>query len=46
MLCAADTAFWFHAPPAIVAQFPQFPAIDDYDTLLAALTGAVSPTLR
>ncbi len=24
MLCAADAGFWFHAPPAIAAQFPQF----------------------
>jgi phosphoserine/homoserine phosphotransferase len=38
MLAAADAAFWFHAPQAIAAAFPQFPAIDTYDALLEAIT--------
>ena len=41
MLGAAHAGFWFHAPPAIAAEFPQFPATDDYDTLLAAITDAL-----
>ena len=42
MLDAADAGFWFHAPEAIVGQFPGFPACDDYDTLLARLTAALA----
>jgi phosphoserine/homoserine phosphotransferase len=38
MLGAADTGFWFHAPPAIAAEFPQFAETHGYDELLAALT--------
>jgi phosphoserine/homoserine phosphotransferase len=38
MLAEADAGFLFHAPPAIVAEFPQFPAIDDYDELLTAIS--------
>ena len=34
MLAEADAGFLFHAPPSIVAEFPQFSAVDDYDTLL------------
>ncbi len=41
MLGAADAGFWFHAPPAIAAQFPQFPATDHYDDLLDAITGSM-----
>ncbi|MFM7617952.1 MAG: bifunctional phosphoserine phosphatase/homoserine phosphotransferase ThrH [Actinomycetes bacterium] len=41
MLGAADAGFWFHAPPAIAAEFPQFPAHDDYAGLLAAITAAL-----
>jgi phosphoserine / homoserine phosphotransferase len=37
MLAAADQGFFFHAPEAIRAQFPQFPAFETYDELLAAL---------
>jgi phosphoserine / homoserine phosphotransferase len=40
MLAAADAGFWFHAPPAIAAEFPQFPAFDTYDELLDALLSA------
>ena len=41
MLLAADAAFWFHSPPSIQQEFPQFPALDTYDELLAALTDAL-----
>ena len=41
MLAAADAGFWFHAPPAIVARFPQFTATDTYDDLFAAITSAL-----
>ena len=34
MLVEADAGFLFHAPPAIVAEFAQFPAINDYAELL------------
>jgi phosphoserine / homoserine phosphotransferase len=37
MLGAADTGFLFHAPPNVIAEFPQFPALDTYDDLLAAI---------
>ena len=38
MLAAADAGFLFHAPANVIAEFPQFPAFDDYDELLAAIT--------
>jgi phosphoserine/homoserine phosphotransferase len=41
MLGAAHVGFWFHAPPNVLAEFPQFTATDTYDDLLAALTGAL-----
>ncbi|MGE3587190.1 MAG: bifunctional phosphoserine phosphatase/homoserine phosphotransferase ThrH [Ilumatobacteraceae bacterium] len=41
MLAAAHVGFWFHAPPAIHAQFPEFEATDTYDDLLAAITAAL-----
>jgi phosphoserine / homoserine phosphotransferase len=37
MLLAAEKGFLFHAPDNVKAQFPQFPAFDDYDALKAAL---------
>ena len=37
MLAEADAGFLFHAPDSIKAQFPQFPAIDDYDELLTLI---------
>lgn len=40
MLLAADAGFLFHAPANVVAEFPQLPALDDYDALLAAITDA------
>lgn len=41
MLGAADAGFWFHAPDAIAAEFPQFPANHTYDELFAAITAAL-----
>jgi phosphoserine/homoserine phosphotransferase len=41
MLGAADAGFWFHAPAAIVAEFPEFPATDTYDDLFEAIVGAL-----
>jgi phosphoserine/homoserine phosphotransferase len=41
MLGAADAGFWFRTPPAIAAEFPQFPATDDYATLLDLISAAL-----
>ena len=41
MLAAAHAGFWFHAPNAIVDQFPQFPANHTYEELLANITAAL-----
>ena len=41
MLAQADAGFLFHAPDNVSAEFPQFPAFDDYDALLEALTQAI-----
>ncbi len=38
MLGQADHGFLFHAPDAIVRQFPQFPALHSYDELLREIT--------
>ena len=38
MLNEADAGFLFHAPDNVVAEFPQFPAINTFDELLAAIT--------
>jgi phosphoserine / homoserine phosphotransferase len=37
MLGQANAGFLFHAPESIRAQFPQFPAFDEYDDLMAAI---------
>ena len=37
MLLEADTGFFFHAPEAIKAQFPQFNAFDRYEDLMGAI---------
>ena len=42
MLGAADAGFWFHAPDATTAQFPQFPANHTYDQLLTTITASLS----
>ncbi len=36
-LSAADHGYLFHAPANVIAEFPQFPALDTYDDLLAAI---------
>lgn len=44
MLTEADAGFLFRAPGNVIDEFPQFPAIDDYDELfdaIAAELGAV-----
>ncbi|MGK2930812.1 MAG: bifunctional phosphoserine phosphatase/homoserine phosphotransferase ThrH [Acidimicrobiales bacterium] len=38
MLAEADVGLLFHAPDNVVAEFPQYPALDDYDELLEAIT--------
>ncbi len=42
MLSEADAGFLFHAPDNVVAEFPQFPALDDFDDLLAAITAELT----
>jgi phosphoserine/homoserine phosphotransferase len=42
MLLAADVGFLFHAPDNVRAEFPQLPALDDYDALLAQILGAIA----
>ena len=41
MLGQANAGFFFHAPKSIQEQFPQFPAYDRYDDLLAAMKAAL-----
>ena len=38
MLGAADAGFLFRSPANVIAEFPQFPALTEYDDLLAAFT--------
>jgi phosphoserine/homoserine phosphotransferase len=40
MLGAADAGFFIHPPPAIAAQFPQFPVASDYRELMANIDEA------
>jgi phosphoserine/homoserine phosphotransferase len=42
MLLAADAGFLIHAPAQVVDQFPQLPAIDDYDELLERIIAALA----
>ena len=42
MLLAADAGFFIHAPPAIAAQFPQFPVTNSYAELAAAVVAAAA----
>ena len=42
MLGAADAGFFIHAPPAIVAQFPQFPVHHDYGGLTRSIDAAAA----
>ena len=37
MLLAADAGYLFHAPPNVVADFPQLEAVSDFDALLERL---------
>lgn len=41
MLIQADAGFLFHAPANVIAQFPQFMALDTYDELFAHITRAL-----
>lgn len=41
MLAAAHAGFLFHAPQNVIAEFPQFPAVDEYDELLTLITAAL-----
>jgi len=38
MLAEADAGFLFHAPPNVIDEFPSFPAVDEYDELLALIS--------
>ncbi len=38
MLGAADAGFLFHAPDNVINEFPQFRAINDFETLLRAIS--------
>lgn len=38
MLGAADVGLLFRAPDNVIADFPQFPALTEYDALLAAIS--------
>ena len=40
MLGAADAGFLIHPPASIIAQFPQFPVMENYGELRAAIDGA------
>jgi phosphoserine/homoserine phosphotransferase len=42
MLGAADAGFFIHPPPAIAAQFPQFPVCSSYDELRSAIDSAAA----
>lgn len=42
MLGAADAGFFIHPPPAIAAQFPQFPVHADYASLRASFDAAAA----
>jgi phosphoserine/homoserine phosphotransferase len=41
MLSEADAGFLFHAPDNVIAQFPQFTAVDEYNELLALIRQAM-----
>ncbi len=41
MLGQAEHGFLFHAPPNVIQQFPQFPAVNDYATLLGHFAAAM-----
>jgi phosphoserine/homoserine phosphotransferase len=41
MLGAADHGFLFHAPDNVRAEFPQYPAVDEYDDLRDLIVGVL-----
>lgn len=41
MLGAAEHGFLFHAPDNVKREFPQFPALDSYDDLLACIVAVL-----
>ncbi len=41
MLGAADAGFLFRAPPNVIDEFPQYPAMEEYADLLTAITDAL-----
>ena len=41
MLAQANHGFLFHAPANVVQQFPQFPALNTYEELLARITACL-----
>ena len=42
MLLAADAGFLFRSPANVQAEFPQLPALDDYDALHEAITAQLT----
>ncbi len=46
MLGAADAGFLMHAPPQIVAEFPQFPLNNSYPELLTSIDAAAARLAR
>jgi phosphoserine/homoserine phosphotransferase len=42
MLLAAEAGFLFHSPDNVKAEFPQLPALDEYDALLEAITAQLT----
>jgi len=40
MLAAADTGILFRAPENVIREFPQFPVVDTFDDLMAAIVRA------
>jgi phosphoserine/homoserine phosphotransferase len=40
MLAEADAGFLFHAPDNVIAQFPQFQAVNEFDALLELILNA------
>jgi hypothetical protein len=42
MLLAADAGILFSAPPNVRSEFPDLPAVDDYDDLLERITAALT----
>ena len=42
VLLEADAGFLFHSPANVQAEFPQLPALEEYDDLLAAITAQLT----